>query len=456
MEAFISKLKEGKSVKVGVLGGSVSRGHATQHSPGGVRQNSWPWRAFDAINTTFPNPQHEMHNGAVAAVLVSYYEICWTEHIPDDVDIVFVELDINSERTEEEERGFDAIYRGVLGLPSEPAVVAISTFGLVFEDLHTGFPIHLPIAIHNDIPFISLRPSLIPHILLHPQSKDLFFYHPLEPNPELQHDYRHINVDAHEMLADFFAFWFEKQICEWEGKRKLTERGEGRWLDSGEKFHTLDTGEYGGTPPLRYKDPFPYGSRDTLLPAPPKPDDGIQCSSLSSARQPLNCSAKYSLATSSVDGWTQQTLNDKKFFVTRKIGSRIAFDVRIVAKKGIASGSRNRFSLQREESTEVGLFVWLSPTKGADGMGMIGCWIDGLHTEPQQGWTEADWTTWDGGLVNGWNPWGGPNKIEWTGNLFWEGNKEIPSGDQTLICQLLDVSSSGGKEFRIAGLTTRS
>lgn len=40
----------------------------------------------------------ELINGAVPATGSDYYSMCFKEHIPEDVDIVIIELSVNDQR----------------------------------------------------------------------------------------------------------------------------------------------------------------------------------------------------------------------------------------------------------------------------------------------------------------------------------------------------------------------
>jgi hypothetical protein len=78
-----------------------------------------------------------------------------------------------------------------------------------------------------------------------------------------------------------------------------------------------------------------------------------------------------------------------------------------------------------------------------EGMGKIACWIP----EVMSPWGEG---TFEGAMIDGY--WvGRPNIITWV-ELLWK-KKDIPPAQYTLTCQLLDETSSGGKQFRITGIT---
>jgi hypothetical protein len=67
-------------------------------------------------------------------------QFCVHEHIPTDVDLVLLELDINSyDPTNMSLQATEALYRTILDLPQQPAVIYASVFALVFPDMTHGW-----------------------------------------------------------------------------------------------------------------------------------------------------------------------------------------------------------------------------------------------------------------------------------------------------------------------------
>jgi len=84
----------GKPTKIGILGGSVTKGH------GLMRNNleNWTIKYLEAWKRLFPKSETTLINGAVPATGSDYYSMCFGEHIDEDVDLVIVELMINDQR----------------------------------------------------------------------------------------------------------------------------------------------------------------------------------------------------------------------------------------------------------------------------------------------------------------------------------------------------------------------
>lgn len=94
---------------MGIIGGSVSAGHGMHAGGDNVPENIMHNVFFDHLNTLFPQPggtvegmgvskhgpngaQNVFYNGAEPARGSDYYSMCLSLHIPQDVDLVVVEL----------------------------------------------------------------------------------------------------------------------------------------------------------------------------------------------------------------------------------------------------------------------------------------------------------------------------------------------------------------------------
>ena len=62
------------------------------------------------------------------------------EHIPEDVDLVLMELDINHHDPHEASlKATEALYRTILEMPQKPAIIYLSIFALMFQDMTHGW-----------------------------------------------------------------------------------------------------------------------------------------------------------------------------------------------------------------------------------------------------------------------------------------------------------------------------
>lgn len=68
------------------------------------------------------------------------WQYCVRETLPEDADLVLLELDINHHNPITESlEATEALFRTILGLPQQPALIYISVFGLVlWADSHVN------------------------------------------------------------------------------------------------------------------------------------------------------------------------------------------------------------------------------------------------------------------------------------------------------------------------------
>lgn len=67
-------------------------------------------------------------------------KFCVHEYIPEDVDLVIMELDINHyDPFTESLQATEALYRTILEMPQQPAIIYASIFALVFPDMTHGW-----------------------------------------------------------------------------------------------------------------------------------------------------------------------------------------------------------------------------------------------------------------------------------------------------------------------------
>lgn len=89
----IANALAGRPTKIGVIGGSISKGHGLT-----TQEDNWAYRFAHAWQALFPNSTTSLVNGAVAATGTNYFSVCFREHVDDDVDLVIIELMANDQR----------------------------------------------------------------------------------------------------------------------------------------------------------------------------------------------------------------------------------------------------------------------------------------------------------------------------------------------------------------------
>ncbi|KAG9086439.1 CRISPR-associated endonuclease/helicase Cas3, partial [Ceratobasidium sp. 370] len=161
LKRILQKAASGKPINIGVLGGSVTHGHAV------VPSQVWTDIFFAWWNATYPHENNVFVNGAVPATGTAYFSVCALEHIDENVDLVILELAINDLRGESSAMTYEWLIRFLLDLPNKPAIIGTHVFSVHFEYIATGGDNHLAVAQYYDIPYINLRNVLINHVLEH-------------------------------------------------------------------------------------------------------------------------------------------------------------------------------------------------------------------------------------------------------------------------------------------------
>ena len=164
----LTKASNGENIKIGVLGGSISTGHAL----GDKDNESYHSIIFNWFTKKFPNGRHELINGAAPATGSSYFTYCHNKHIPNDLDIIFIEFSINDGSIYPTERGdgdpsitknMELLVRNLLQMPTKPAIIFLSFFSFKVDYYFNGQEAHIAIANYYDIPYISFKNAYFDH-----------------------------------------------------------------------------------------------------------------------------------------------------------------------------------------------------------------------------------------------------------------------------------------------------
>lgn len=116
LKRFLRKARAKELIKIGVLGGSVSKGFGITPAA------NWAMLYAEYIRETY-GVEVELINGSVGATVSEYMETCFLEHIPEDVDLVIIELAINDRRFEDLAMSYENLIRAIFALPKNPAII---------------------------------------------------------------------------------------------------------------------------------------------------------------------------------------------------------------------------------------------------------------------------------------------------------------------------------------------
>ncbi|AAW41092.1 CAP64 gene product - related [Cryptococcus deneoformans JEC21] len=225
LRRVLAKLRRGERFTVGVVGGSVSKGFGLDKDVGYFPDTPTNLNriVFDRLNNLFPAPngvkvgengrEENMNsyiNGAVGGVGTDYFSLCYGEHLPDDMDLVFIELAINDEVLTRNINSYELLVRSLLDLPNGPAVMNFQIFALKFNTVTNGGDMHHGIAQFYDTPVLSLRNAAYNFILQNESLIPEYFY--IHGNGET--DTRHMGKKGHNLMGRLGAAYIETQLCE--------------------------------------------------------------------------------------------------------------------------------------------------------------------------------------------------------------------------------------------------
>ncbi|WVQ63079.1 uncharacterized protein L199_001230 [Kwoniella botswanensis] len=400
----LAKMRSGQPFTVGVIGGSVSKGHGLDapdgdnpHTPRNLNR-----RVFDHLDELFPasggiktgssgknENKNSFINGAQGGMGTDYFSLCFNEHIPEDVDLVLIELAINDEVLIRNMNTYELLVRGLYDLPNKPAVLNLQVFALMFQYVANGGDLHNGVAQYYDVPTVSFRNPVLPQVLqnttlvrhlFHNRVKKTEWTDPLE-----EIDLRHLSWQGHELMGKLASAYIDTQLCEMD---KIESRlGDLEQLN----YETLYPIEPLPRAPLMQK----YNPTSNL------PKLSPQCYSANAVKHPLKPSQQ--------NGWRHWNWKEKHYLIADEPGSKVSFPI---------STTLGQVQLHYLRSYQYNL-------------GSAKCWIDNETDKAMR--------------LDGY--WKEPYNIGRAATI----RDDLKPGDHVLHCELLKETAdpTGGKEFRI-------
>ncbi|KAL0252442.1 hypothetical protein I308_101834 [Cryptococcus tetragattii IND107] len=177
---------------------------------------------FEWLNETFPNPDNRFINGAQGGVGAAYFGWCFKEHIPEDSDLVLLELGINDLLEFDVISQYEHLVRGLLELKNKPAVINIETFTTLFPSLISSSSFHNDVLSFYDVPSLSIRDVILPRILADPQHQMRRWFRTGDDvamgDPKVREwggvpvDVMHISAMGHSLAAGLVIRYLHEQI----------------------------------------------------------------------------------------------------------------------------------------------------------------------------------------------------------------------------------------------------
>ncbi|WVQ85996.1 hypothetical protein IAT38_008164 [Cryptococcus sp. DSM 104549] len=317
MHRLLTKLKRGERITVGVVGGSVSKGFGVDKDPGYYPHTPTNLNriVFDKLNTLFPAPNgvkigdsgrsegmNAYINGAQGGVGTDYFSFCYGEHIPEDVDLVTIELAINDELLLRNIDSYELMIRSLLDLPRQPAIMNLHVFALQFNTVTNGGDMHTGVAQYYDIPTLSLRNAILPDVMKnHSLVREWFWV-----SPQDTVDIRHISRKGHDIMGRIGAAYIDSQLCEMDKYEAGIPGADSMSID--ELY------------PLEPLPRMPLNTRyhESLVLAPLDP----QCFSANGVKHPLEPIEN--------QGWRKWNWKEKNYLIADVPGSLVSFKLKTV------------------------------------------------------------------------------------------------------------------------------
>lgn len=299
VQRVLAKASRGEKIKVGILGGSVSMGQKCN-----CPNATWHHQIVEWFKRSFPSTEIIHNDGSVRARGTNYFSLCHTEHLDQDVDIVFLEHAVNDQFGEGNIMNTERLVRSILEYPNRPAVVFVATMHHRPDRQLQGMDNELVVANYYDVPLISLRNALFESIQHNASLAHLLYGE--------QMDETHLVKNGHDVLANLTISYLAQQRCIATSNPSLHMASESIWPAISDDVPLQPI--YGHYKPntQTVKAPAPY----------PK------CDSVDSPKHPL-----VPISHEGWEKWFQQggkmgdPRTQKSYWRSSTPGARIAFDI---------------------------------------------------------------------------------------------------------------------------------
>ena len=180
---------EGKPLKVGFLGGSI-----TQGSLASTPETCYAWRVFSWWRRHYP--QAEYVNAGIGGTTSQF----GAARVEDDLlcfhpDVIFVEFSVNDDCNPHFQETYEGLIRRILG--SGAAVVLIHN--VMYDTMASAEDIHLEVGRHYDLPCVSMKSTIYPEVAAG-----------RIPNRQITPDDLHPNDEGHALVASVITFFLDQ------------------------------------------------------------------------------------------------------------------------------------------------------------------------------------------------------------------------------------------------------
>ena len=154
---FFDKLEKGQKISVGAIGGSITMGALASRE-----ELRWANQVYSHLCREYPEADISFYNAGVGATNSLYGALRAYEHLLKyEPDLVLFEYSINDSGNPIAAETSEGLLRQILSMKNKPAVVMVGMMNAWGKNVQE---IHVPLAEHYEIPFISFRNFIEPKI----------------------------------------------------------------------------------------------------------------------------------------------------------------------------------------------------------------------------------------------------------------------------------------------------
>lgn len=124
LQKILGKLRSGKEVQIGVIGGSISacaEVATTECYPSRLERELT--RIFNPYGTTF-----KVINGAIYGTASAFFSTCWQVNLPVTIDLMIAEFSANDDKTHIINKDMDTLVRSVSSMENGPSMILLDVY----------------------------------------------------------------------------------------------------------------------------------------------------------------------------------------------------------------------------------------------------------------------------------------------------------------------------------------
>ena len=204
LKNLMKRAAHGESLVIGFLGGSI-----TQGSLSSTPETCYAYLVYEWWKQSFPKATFSFVNGGIGGTTSHYGGArAWKDVLCYRPDFVTVDFSVNDDANEFFEETYEGTLRRLLAAPSAPAVVVLNN---VFYDTgKNAQEYHNRIASHYDIPHVSIKDTIYPHV----ESGEIV-------RADITPDNLHPNDKGHRLVADEICKLLESLKAEVEKEGEI-------------------------------------------------------------------------------------------------------------------------------------------------------------------------------------------------------------------------------------------